>query len=79
MDLTKLMGAAQAMQEKMTEAKAKLADLRVTGNAGAGLVSAEVTGEGKITRLKIDASLFKPDDKDVVEDYPQRKTSSGSG
>lgn len=68
MDLSKLMGAAQAMQAKMEDAKTKVADLRVSGSAGAGLVCTEVAGDGRVTRLTIDASLFKPEDKDVVED-----------
>lgn len=68
MDISKLMGAAQAMQAKMEEAKAKIADLRVTGSAGAGLVQTEVAGDGRVVRLHIDAALFKPEDKEVVED-----------
>lgn len=68
MDINKLMGAAQAMQSKMEEAKAKIAELRATGSAGAGLVQAEVTGDGRVVRLRIDPSLFKPEDKEVVED-----------
>ena len=68
MDIAKLMGAAQAMQAKLEETKSKVADLRVTGTAGAGLVSAEVAGDGKVLRLHVDATLFKPEDKEVVED-----------
>ncbi len=68
MDLAKLMGAAQAMQAKIEETKTKVADLRVSGSSGAGMVTVEVAGDGRVTRLNIDASLFKPEDKDVVED-----------
>jgi nucleoid-associated protein EbfC len=68
MDLKKLMEAAQQMQGKMAEAQAGLADLVCEGQSGAGLVKARVNGAGKILRLSIDASLFKPEDREVVED-----------
>ncbi len=68
MDLSKLMGAAQAMQAKIEETKNKVADLRVSGSAGAGLVTADVAGDGRVLRLNIDASLFKPEEKEVIED-----------
>jgi nucleoid-associated protein EbfC len=68
MNLQDLMKAAASMQTKMQDAQASLEKISVTGVSGAGLVSAMVNGKGKLTRLTIDPSLFKPEDREVVED-----------
>ena len=67
-DMGKLMKQAQEMQSKMQEAQEKLDDIRVTGEAGAGMVQATATAKGEVVGLNIDASLFNADDKEVVED-----------
>lgn len=67
-DMSKLMKQAQEMQSKMTEAQARLEEIEVTAEAGAGLVQATVTAKGELKSLKIDPSLFNPDDREVVED-----------
>jgi nucleoid-associated protein EbfC len=77
MDLKKLMEAATQMQSKMADTQAGLADLQVEGQSGAGLVKVTVNGAGKVLRLHIDASLFKPEDKEVVEDLIVAAISDG--
>ncbi|MEM8755607.1 MAG: YbaB/EbfC family nucleoid-associated protein [Pseudomonadota bacterium] len=67
-DMGKLMKQAQEMQTKMAEAQARLDDIEVEGEAGAGMVKAVSNGKGELKRLTIDPSLFNPDDKEVVED-----------
>ncbi len=67
-DMGKLMKQAQEMQSKMTEAQERLEEITVTGEAGAGMVSATANAKGTLTGLTIDPSLFNPDDKEVVED-----------
>ncbi len=67
-DMGKLMKQAQEMQSKMQEAQEKLDDIQVTGEAGAGMVTATASAKGAVVGLHIDASLFNPDDKEVVED-----------
>ncbi|MGB0410736.1 MAG: YbaB/EbfC family nucleoid-associated protein [Pikeienuella sp.] len=67
-DMGNLMKQAQEMQSKMTDAQARLEDITATGEAGAGMVTATVTAKGELKSLKIDPSLFNPDDKEVVED-----------
>ncbi|MEM7545423.1 MAG: YbaB/EbfC family nucleoid-associated protein [Pseudomonadota bacterium] len=67
-DMGKLMQQAQEMQTKMAEAQAKLEDITVEGESGAGLVKATASAKGQVTGLTIDPSLFNPDDKEVVED-----------
>jgi DNA-binding YbaB/EbfC family protein len=67
-DMAKLMKQAQEMQGKMAYAQAKLDEIEVTGDAGAGLVSATVTAKGTLRRLDIDPSILVPSEKEVVED-----------
>jgi nucleoid-associated protein EbfC len=68
MNLQDIMKAAASMQSKMQDAQASLEQISVTGASGAGLVTAQANGKGKITRLNIDPTLLKPEDKEMVED-----------
>lgn len=67
-DMAKMMKAAQQMQTRMADMQEQLANTIVTGEAGAGLVKVEATAKGDLTALSIDPSIFKPEDKEVVED-----------
>ena len=66
-DLTKIMQQAQAMQEKMQEAQAKVEATEAEGIAGAGLVSVTLRGKGELVAVKIDPSLMG-DDAEILED-----------
>jgi DNA-binding YbaB/EbfC family protein len=59
-DLGQLMASAQRMQADMERAQASLAEARVTGSAGGGLVRAEVNGAGELLGLFIDPSVVDP-------------------
>src|SRR5258708_37252518 len=67
-DLGGLMLQAQAMQQKVQELQAELERQEIVGSSAAGLVKVTVNGKNEPRRVEIDASLFKPDDKGVVED-----------
>ena len=67
-DMGKMMKAAQEMQGKMTQVQDDLANISVTGESGAGLVTATANAKGVLTGLNIDASIFDPNEKEVVED-----------
>lgn len=67
-DLGGLMQQAQAMQQKMQELQAQLERMEIVGGSGAGMVKVTVNGKGETRRIEIDPSLFKPEDKGVVED-----------
>ena len=62
-----LMKQAQQMQAKMAKAQEELAQMEVTGEAGAGMVKVTMTGSHNIRRVNIDDSLMD-DDKDMLED-----------
>lgn len=67
-DMAKMMKAAQDMQSKMADMQAALETITVTGESGAGLVTATATAKGELTGLSIDPSIFVPSEKEVAED-----------
>lgn len=67
-NLAGLMKQAQEMQSKMTEMQDSLADMRITGTAGAGLVEVTLSGKGDMAGLRVDVSLLKPDEGEILED-----------
>ena len=67
-DLGQLMASAQRMQADMERAQASLAEARVTGSAGGGLVRADVNGSGELLGLFIDPSVVDPDDTETLAD-----------
>jgi DNA-binding YbaB/EbfC family protein len=67
-DLGGLMQQAQAMQQKVQELQVELERMEIVGSSGAGLVKVTVNGKNETRKVEIDPSLFKPEDKGVVED-----------
>ncbi len=67
-NLGQLMKQAQEMQEKMAEMQDSLVAIEIEGGAGAGLVTIVLNGKGAMQRLKIDPSLVKPEDAEILED-----------
>jgi DNA-binding YbaB/EbfC family protein len=67
-DMAKIMKQAQEMQSRMSDVQARLDAIEVTGESGAGLVQVTATAKGAVTGLVIDPSLFKPEEREVVED-----------
>ncbi|RCU49421.1 MULTISPECIES: YbaB/EbfC family nucleoid-associated protein [Corallincola] len=65
--LGNLMKQAQQMQDKMQKLQEEIANMEVTGEAGAGLVKVTMTGSHSVRRVEIDPSLME-DDKEMVED-----------
>jgi DNA-binding YbaB/EbfC family protein len=62
------MKQAKVLQEKMQGLQAEIAALEATGIAGAGLVTVTVDGKGGLKAIKIDPSLAKPDEIEILED-----------
>jgi len=67
-DLGGLMQQAQQMQQKIKELQDQLERQEIVGSSGAGMVTITVNGKGETRKVEIDASLFKADDKGVIED-----------
>lgn len=67
-DLLGLMGKAKEMQAKFQAMQEEVATLEASGQAGGGLVSVTITGKFEMKALKIDPSLFKEDEVEILED-----------
>lgn len=67
-NIGQLMKQAQEMQTKMSELQEKLAEATVEGAAGGGLVTVMATCKNEVKSLKIDPSLLKAEEVDMLED-----------
>lgn len=67
-DLNALMQQAQAMQQKLQDAQAKMAETTAEGTSGGGLVTIALKGPGEITAVKIDDSLMTPGEGEILAD-----------
>ena len=67
-DLGNLLKQAQAMQAKMEQFQADLEQISVEGQSGGGLVKATLSGKRELSKLQIDPSLIRPEDKEMLED-----------
>jgi DNA-binding YbaB/EbfC family protein len=68
MKINNMMKQAQKMQAQMMQIQEKLAEEKVEGNAGGGMVKAVFTGQGELVGLKIDPEVIKPEDAEMLED-----------
>lgn len=67
-DLNSLMQQAQAMQQKLVEAQARLAELTMDGTSGGGMVTVTLRGSGELAGVQIDESLLAPGEGEVLSD-----------
>jgi DNA-binding YbaB/EbfC family protein len=67
-DIMGLMKQAAELKTKMEAMQAELDRIEVEGVAGGGLVTVRLTGKGEMKGVAIDATLMKPDEKEIVED-----------
>jgi len=68
MNLMKMMQQAQEIQGRMQQMQEELAGLEITGQAGAGLVKVTLNGKMEPRAVKIDPSLIKPEEAEMLED-----------
>ena len=67
-DFMGLMKQAAQLQSKMETLQAELDTIEVEGIAGGGLVTVKLTAKGEMKGVKIDESLLKPDETEIIED-----------
>jgi len=68
MDILGMMKQATQLKAKMEEMQAELDKITVEGVAGGGMVVVTLTAKGDMKGVKIDPSLIKPEEKEIVED-----------
>jgi DNA-binding YbaB/EbfC family protein len=67
-DFLGLMKQATQLQAKMQEMQAELDQITVEGIAGGGMVAVTLTAKGDLKGVRIDPSLIKPEEKEIIED-----------
>lgn len=68
MKLNNIMKQAQRMQAQMEQVQASLANERVEGNAGGGMVTAVANGQGDLLSVRISPEVVNPQDVEMLED-----------
>ena len=65
MNIQQMMKQAQQMQERLQK---QMADLRVDGQAGGGMVSVTINGMKQVLAIKIDPEAVSKDDVEMLQD-----------
>lgn len=63
-----LFGKMADMQQRVADAQSKLAEERVTTEAGGGMVTVTADGTGRVVSIKIEPDAVDPDDLELLED-----------
>ena len=67
-DFMGLMKQAAEFKSKMEAMQAELDRMEVEGAAGGGLLTLTLSGKGELKAVRIDETLVKPDQKEILED-----------
>ena len=67
-DFLGMMKQAAQLQSKMQEMQAELDQIEVEGTAGGGMVTVKLSAKGELKGTKIDDSLLKLGEKEIIED-----------
>jgi DNA-binding YbaB/EbfC family protein len=67
-DFLGMMKQAAQLQSKMQAMQDELGNIEVEGIAGGGMVSVRMTAKMEVKAVKIDPSLLKPEEREIVED-----------
>lgn len=67
-NFSNMMKQAQELQGRMQQMQEELDTLTCEGTSGGGLVTVTLTGKGDMKGLKVDPSLIKSDEAEILED-----------
>ena len=67
-DFLGMMKQAAQLQSKMQAMQEELGNVEVEGISGGGLVSVRMTAKMQVKAVKIDPSLVKADEREILED-----------
>jgi DNA-binding YbaB/EbfC family protein len=62
------MKQAAELKSKMENMQAELDRMEVEGTAGGGMLTVTLSGKGDLRHVKVDETLLKPDQKEIIED-----------
>ena len=67
-NMANLMKQAQKMQRQMEEQAKEMETKEFTATAGGGAVEITMTGNKKVSKIKLDEEVVDPDDVEMLED-----------
>jgi hypothetical protein len=67
-DFLGMMKQAAQLQSKMQAMQAELDTIVVEGTSGGGMVTVRLSAKGDLKGVKVDDSLMKPTEKEILED-----------
>lgn len=67
-DLMGMMKQVGQMQARLKDMQDEMARAEITGQSGGGLVQVTVDGKSELKAVRIDPSLMKPDEAEILED-----------
>jgi nucleoid-associated protein EbfC len=67
-DMMGMMKQAKQLQEKMQAMQEEVAAMSIAGSSGGGLVSVTMNGKSEMKAIRIDPSLLKPEEAEILED-----------
>ncbi|MCC6274860.1 MAG: YbaB/EbfC family nucleoid-associated protein, partial [Leptospiraceae bacterium] len=65
---TEIFAKVNEMKKQMEEVQSRVAKLRITTTAGAGMVNVTISGDGVVKNIEINKSLFDGEDVKMLED-----------
>ena len=75
--MNQIMQQAQMMQKKMAKIQEEVALREVTGSAGGNAISCVLNGKQEVLSMKIDASLLKDSDVEMLQDLVVAAVNDG--
>jgi DNA-binding YbaB/EbfC family protein len=75
MNIKQLMKQAQQMQDQMQR---QMANIRVEGTSGGGMVKVEMSGNKEILTVAIDKEAVDPDDVEMLQDLVKAAVNEAS-
>ena len=67
-DFLGMMKQAAQLQSKMQAMQDELGQIEVEGSSGGGLINVRISGKMEVKAVKIDPSLMKAEEREVLED-----------
>lgn len=74
-DLGGMMQQARQAQGRLKEAQERLANLRVEGSAGGGMVTVEMNGQQNVMAVRIEPAIVADGDVEVLQDLVKSATN----
>lgn len=67
-DFMKMLQQAQEMQGRLQQMQQELENKTVTASSGGGMVTATADGKGQVRSIRIDPTVVKAEDVEMLED-----------